>query len=212
MTDANNPLPDKLLLGLARDFKLGPLWDFANSAVGANSVHKDFFKVAEIFLSNISRLRSQLIFWIFAINFSREIERYEIIAEFEGTGKIRPDLHSGNRPQGIQDRVKALYGESIARQNAMTQADVKAAEAILLGISRESFSFLQLVANSSPIPTNMGIEAFLSSLLLGAWTAFESLAADLWEEALNVHPHTLAVLKTSEKRSLSILCKDMGLI
>jgi hypothetical protein len=40
-----------------------------------------------------------------------------------------------------------------------------------------------------------GIGAVLESMLLSAWTTFETLAADLWETALNEHPQELALLR-----------------
>jgi hypothetical protein len=45
------------------------------------------------------------------------------------------------------------------------------------------------------------IEIFGGSLLIQAWTVFESLSEDLWESALNFHPGTLAAL--SEKSRIS---------
>jgi hypothetical protein len=37
-------------------------------------------------------------------------------------------------------------------------------------------------------------EALMSTQLIMAWTAFETLAGDLWEAAVNCHPQTLATL------------------
>jgi hypothetical protein len=36
--------------------------------------------------------------------------------------------------------------------------------------------------------TSLAVEGLLSSMLLGTWTAFEALAGDLWESAVNAHP------------------------
>jgi hypothetical protein len=41
-----------------------------------------------------------------------------------------------------------------------------------------------------------GLHAVLSAQVIGAWTACEVLAGDLWEEALNCHPGTLSNLGT----------------
>lgn len=38
------------------------------------------------------------------------------------------------------------------------------------------------------------LESLLSATIVGLWTAVETLAGDLWEAALNLHPHTLADL------------------
>jgi hypothetical protein len=45
--------------------------------------------------------------------------------------------------------------------------------------------------------------AILESCIAGVWTAFESLAADLWEEAVNLRPEPLAlsVITTQPKKS-----------
>jgi hypothetical protein len=40
-----------------------------------------------------------------------------------------------------------------------------------------------------------GVEAWLSAQIVSSWTAFETLAGDLWEAALNSHPHGLSELK-----------------
>jgi len=40
----------------------------------------------------------------------------------------------------------------------------------------------------------------LSSMVVGTWTAFETLAGDLWEAAVNAHPRGLAKLVGGEHR------------
>jgi hypothetical protein len=39
-----------------------------------------------------------------------------------------------------------------------------------------------------------GVESMLSNMLIGTWTAFETLAEDLWVEAVNCHPEDLSLL------------------
>jgi hypothetical protein len=53
------------------------------------------------------------------------------------------------------------------------------------------------------IPTRgayLAVEGLLSSMVLGTWTAFETLAGDLWDEALNVAPKRLAMLGGDARR------------
>ena len=45
-----------------------------------------------------------------------------------------------------------------------------------------------------------GCEAVLSAMIIGTWTAFETMAGDLWEAAINVCPKTLAELRGSGRR------------
>jgi hypothetical protein len=55
--------------------------------------------------------------------------------------------------------------------------------------------------STSPAPQVVnGINAMLSSLVLGMWTTFETMAGDLWEAALNAHPGVLADLAGDPKR------------
>jgi hypothetical protein len=51
-----------------------------------------------------------------------------------------------------------------------------------------------------------GIEATLTGMILGAWTAFEALCGDLWEQTINQHPRGLAELKGKETRINKLSC------
>jgi hypothetical protein len=52
---------------------------------------------------------------------------------------------------------------------------------------------LSIAALPSDLPKD-AVNTFLSSLIIQSWTVFESLAEDLWIDALNSHPSTLASL------------------
>jgi hypothetical protein len=43
-------------------------------------------------------------------------------------------------------------------------------------------------------------ESILSGIAVGAWTAFETLAGDLWRDVINSHPHGLSDLKGRTKK------------
>ncbi len=47
---------------------------------------------------------------------------------------------------------------------------------------------------------NKGVDALLASVVIGMWTAFEVLATDMWEEAVNSHPVVLSLLKGEQNR------------
>jgi hypothetical protein len=59
---------------------------------------------------------------------------------------------------------------------------------------------VQMLAGGAP--ARQGLEAMLSSCMTGTWTAFETMAGDLWETALNMHPKGLAELQGKRKRLL----------
>jgi hypothetical protein len=44
-----------------------------------------------------------------------------------------------------------------------------------------------------------GLEAMMSAMIVGTWTAFETMAGDLWATALDIHPEGLAELKGSKE-------------
>lgn len=46
----------------------------------------------------------------------------------------------------------------------------------------------------------IAIDAFLAAVIVNSWTAFETLAGDLWVSAINAHPHGLSRLAGKEKR------------
>jgi hypothetical protein len=48
----------------------------------------------------------------------------------------------------------------------------------------------------------------ISAQIIGAWTAFEALAGDLWEVALNLHPRKLASLVGKSKRIAQTAGRD----
>jgi hypothetical protein len=51
-------------------------------------------------------------------------------------------------------------------------------------------------------------QAMLSNMVMGIWTAFEVMASDLWETALNIHPHGLAGLQGGDgdsKKQISLV-------
>lgn len=74
----------------------------------------------------------------------------------------------------------------------------------------EQFVIASLERGTQPVemisgadaPARQGLEAILSSCVTGIWTAFETMAGDLWEAALNTHPQGLAELKGKRRRLL----------
>ncbi|MDB5296825.1 MAG: hypothetical protein JWO31_2808 [Phycisphaerales bacterium] len=54
----------------------------------------------------------------------------------------------------------------------------------------------------------LGIEGWLCSILVNGWTVFESLAGNLWEKAINVHPVCLSELSGKYPNRITALAKD----
>jgi hypothetical protein len=47
---------------------------------------------------------------------------------------------------------------------------------------------------------SIGIETLLASMIIGAWTAFETLAGDMWEAAVNCHWQILSALQGAPQK------------
>jgi hypothetical protein len=60
-------------------------------------------------------------------------------------------------------------------------------------------SLLETMAACTGDFLTQGIESTLSGMIVGTWTAIETLAGDLWEAAVNIHPGTLSELKGKKK-------------
>lgn len=55
---------------------------------------------------------------------------------------------------------------------------------------------------TQPDPSRLvwaGLDAALSASIIGLWTAFESLASDLWESSINARPHLLTMKRKGQK-------------
>ena len=59
-------------------------------------------------------------------------------------------------------------------------------------LRRQVYKAVGLVRILTVAGRGAGVQGWLSSVLLGTWTAFETLAGDLWVEAINIHPHILS--------------------
>lgn len=161
---------------------------------------EEFVPVVQAFAQNIQRLRSTIIFPCFAIQFSCQIERFNAIAELELHGSLSRQVMKYQDVKGeIALRVQQLYSESAAEE---AKIDSDAFDKEVKARIVDSFNRLNLVSLSPAPQVTLGVEGMLSSLVIGAWSSFETMAADLWEVALNRHPKTLAELKGKSKRLL----------
>ena len=66
--------------------------------------------------------------------------------------------------------------------------------------SQRAIDRLEKLLDNYPPAWDEGFRATLAAMLTGAWTAFEVLASDLWEAALNAHPRTLCELSGKKDR------------
>lgn len=140
--------------------------------------------VKAAFSSNFERIAA---LWLFPINtalFAQELAVASRFAEKDILGeyfppqdeceKRRDDIES-RATQLVRERVANPDGKELLRQAIMfTNID----------------TFIELGGEE----TVEGETAIFNSMVVQAWTAFEVMAGDLWEQALNEHPNVLCKL------------------
>lgn len=73
-----------------------------------------------------------------------------------------------------------------------------------------AFGFLENSFNK--LGLSSGAEAWMSAQITGVWTAFESMAEELWRIALNLHPEGLSELKGGKRGSSEDKKIDMSFL
>jgi hypothetical protein len=91
------------------------------------------------------------------------------------------------RAEWLTFRPQPFPGEDTAPASLLDHDDLRD---ILESLSRYPFA-----------PT--GLQRMLENQVTNAWTAFELLGGDLWEAALNAHPHQLSDLKGRSRRNVA---------
>jgi hypothetical protein len=89
----------------------------------------------------------------------------------------------------MMDHAKKSQIEDLRRNASLSHEEQMGQVSIAFG---RSLNFIDIAA-AHPRGRE-GFDAMLASLLVGSWTAIETMAADLWEAALNDHPVQLAEL------------------
>ena len=92
---------------------------------------------------------------------------------------------ANERVADLNDKMNALKTGDATNDKRVDNEVMKAL------FSKEAFitSFAQTDKSC-----RVGMEHFIETSITSAWTAFEAMAADLWEAALNIHPRGLASL------------------
>ncbi len=183
----------------ARDFKLDPLLNFALQDLNAIvAVSAPLRNVQRAFGDNIHRLQSTIILPVFNVRFACSLERCVAIAEHEQNGFINIEIATEPMPQRIVDRAIELFHQA-NQAEAVREGKAGFNEELNFRIN-QAFHSLVNMSKAPSYQVIRGIEAMLTSLILGMWTTFETMARDLWESAVNTHPKRLSSLDGNWKR------------
>lgn len=180
-----------------RDYKLDRLdIDPAYRELGKNLRNTEFNAIAFAFIQNIGRIDSfvRMPFGLFYRGsvFGQNLvlayqqlkgEPYDFSKCFQPTEEEAVQLHS------IMQSLTLPLFESL-NNNPQERSRV----------TRETYHEIVTIGPSIHEELTNSFEAILSAAVIGTWTAFETLAGDLWEKAINVCPNGLAELKGTKHR------------
>ena len=171
----------------APDWKLPYLINIPAFQAGSLPLQNEGLReVAESFSRNTMRVKSLAIFPGIALQSLNMKLRIEVAAAWDATGQPF-DVAESDPNYARYLEVKERLWEVATTQPPDPIHGMVAA-------------FTTLSQTADVPEYTRGLEAWLSAFVVGTWTAFETLAGDLWEAALNLHPHKLADLKGSQKR------------
>lgn len=183
-------------------FHLAALISLPGSTVHECVRNSKLRDVAKAFVANITRAVQAARAPIELVLLSRAHQRATDEAYFEVCGNlayIKPDDHRVTRLEEVIARLRSEF--QAARKDNSDHLE-------------QAMAYLDLYQDYSE-EIYFGLGSVLGGLIVGVWTAFEVLAADLWENAINEHPAELATLKgdvvsSKTKETLRALASQDG--
>jgi hypothetical protein len=183
----------------SRDLKLDACIDYANASFKTPTLKTpELEPVLKVFRYNFHRVRHLMItpaiIGYTAMQFQRHIDVAAL--EIEGSLDNTDNLSSLESRPNVGERVSELHDARLEQDSAM------------LGTPAWD-KFVSENHRLGAIPVNMlarapfgsgGFDFLLSSFVIGSWSAFETMAGDLWERALNIDPSGLAHLRGNPNR------------
>src|ERR1700733_14269712 len=187
-----------------RDLKWGIIVGFAaTTQVFEPMKDTKINAIAHYFHANIQRIKSMLVTPTLIGDLTMDIQRCYDFAELQLTKTLTDPLV---RDFSIANPEIAVLANSIFHKNnsEMDEAEKQGGDLwnkfILDSLNRGTAPVIILQGTGSGV----GLDAMLSAAITGTWTAYETMAGDLWETALNIHPNTLAELRGKKKRHQNI--------
>src|SRR5262249_2336111 len=149
-------------------------------------------RAMKLFRHTVARVRFLMVMPAVIGHAGMDLQRTYDTAEIDVTGTLI-GAHDSLTDE-IKDRMAARFNELWKQQIA---ADIARQR------TPEWDETVREAHEAGTTPVNMLTRApqgtiifdvFLSYIVVGGWTAFETMAGDLWEQAVNIHPETLAAL------------------
>jgi hypothetical protein len=159
-------------------------------------------EVYTVFIKNTARLKSMMVFPAHIAQFAGAIQRIGDVAEFEfaGTLTVGPQAMPPETKSQVFERSMQLFQQYNNRIVEAYKDPIKRDDFLKDAMERGAGIAVSIVRTPA---AESAFEFAFMSYLTSAWTAFETMAGDLWEAALNEHPIGLADLqgKKRDKKS-----------
>ncbi len=160
------------------------------------TTHQEMNLVWEAFDANMKRVTSAITVPDVAVLMRGLLQKSLDIAQLLVLGKLDWDNSwSENKAQTEQIGVimREQFAQGISKLDVSNKDEDQKRAATVEMLRQGAYIIGVLQLGKDPAFLS-GLEGILYSSLTGTWTAFETLAADLWEAALNAHPDCLANL------------------
>jgi hypothetical protein len=179
-----------------RDLKLLACIEYAHNNWDTPKVKTEELElILTVFRYNFSRVRLMMCMPSQVGELGMKIQKFLDLAKFEVTGSIDQGGISDPMPTTVVSRFHELWQEDFDRESPLIGTpkwDVLVLESLKRGLDP-----VIILGNSGP---NVAFQTLFASYITTTWTAIETMAGDLWESALNVHPAGLSNLAGKASR------------
>jgi hypothetical protein len=182
------------------DLKLPVLVAFAARTTDKAPLKSDVLHAVGLnYWINIRRIKWMILAPSLVGDLTIQIQRCFDKAELEITGELKSAFAFASHPRRDEIARRAQEIFNMNTQEIMGAVGTQEYDQFVLNAIDHGTQPVVLLSGRGA-PARSGLEAMLSSVVTGMWTAFETMAGDLWEASLNVHPEGLAELKGKRKR------------
>ena len=180
------------------DFKLRSCLDYAHHSwnLHRNPKATELQPIADFFRGRCARLRSLMQLPAQVGNVTIKMRDIYIRSVFDVTGGFSTDNLTAAQVAKIDIRSNEIFTQMADEALRLKQSpdwDTHAHKQLIDGL-------VSVVIMGNDASSIGAIQASMMSYLTTGWTIIETMSADLWEAALNIHPSSLANLNGTPKR------------
>lgn len=151
---------------------------------------------AKWFEANIRRVRQLVAYLPQALGHTIMVHHLNCCAELEVIGTLRDSVET-RYDQPTAAKMQAALDRRAEVAQSRHEAEPDRINALQLDMG---LNILERHASIDVTMVQDSIETLMALQVIGTWTAVESVAGDLWEAAVNIHPRSLSLLNGTYNR------------